>query len=162
MLLNMRRMRVSRLSSSAVDTVPPLSIGPGSASVLPEGPRRFHHRARPPNAEPLFGGTHNMLSAEGCRQRRERFWQQAAFLSQDAVLLGQPFHLMYLANFHVDPFSLGGGFGGALLLRRDGHATLIHDNRLPASVKEAHVDATQVIPWYDGQSPGHGPRQLAL
>jgi Xaa-Pro aminopeptidase len=69
---------------------------------------------------------------------------------------------MYLANFHVDPFSLGGDFGGVLLLRPDGHAKLIHDNRLPASVKEAHVEETVVVPWYDGQSPGRGPRRLAL
>jgi Xaa-Pro aminopeptidase len=69
---------------------------------------------------------------------------------------------MYLANFTVDPFSLGGGFGGWLHMRSDGHATLIHDNRLPASVNQAHVDGRQVITWYDGQSPGHGPRQLAL
>jgi Xaa-Pro aminopeptidase len=103
-----------------------------------------------------------MLSAEGCRQRRQRFWQQATFLKQDAVLLAQPMHLMYLANFWVDPFSLGGGFGGYLLLRRDGHATLIHDQRLPKSVQEAHADATEVVKWYDGQSPGVGPRQLAL
>lgn len=103
-----------------------------------------------------------MLSAEGCRQRRQRFWQQATFLTQDAVLLAQPMHLMYLANFYVDPFSLGGGFSGYLLLRRDGHATLIHDKRLPASVQEAHVDQREVVVWYDGQSPGRGPRQLAL
>ncbi len=103
-----------------------------------------------------------LLSAEGCHQRRQRFWQEASFLTEDRVLIGQPIHLMYLANFYVDPFSLGGGFGGYLLLRRDGHATLIHDNRLPASVKEAHVDVREVVNWYDGQSPGHEPRQLAL
>src|SRR5690606_33409957 len=41
-------------------------------------------------------------------------------------------------------------------------ARLLHDNRLPASVKQAHADETTVVPWYDGQSPGRGPRQLAL
>jgi Xaa-Pro dipeptidase len=69
---------------------------------------------------------------------------------------------MYLANFHVDPFSSGAGFGGYLLLRRDGQAKLLHDNRLPPSVKEAHVEERTVVPWYDGQSPARGPRQLAL
>src|SRR5262249_29175171 len=71
-------------------------------------------------------------------------------------------HLMYLANFYVDSFSLGGGFGGILLLRNDGHATIIHDNRLPKSVEEAHVDGRRAVTWYDGQSPAHGPRQLAV
>ena len=69
---------------------------------------------------------------------------------------------MYLANFWVDPFSLGAGFGGYLLLRRDGHAKLLHDNRVPASVEQAHVDERRAVPWYDGQSPARGPRQLAV
>jgi Xaa-Pro aminopeptidase len=69
---------------------------------------------------------------------------------------------MYLANFHVDPFSLGAGFGGYLLLRNDGQARLLHDNRLPKSVEQAHVEERRVVTWYDGQSPGKGPRQLAL
>src|SRR5262249_52362356 len=64
--------------------------------------------------------------------------------------------------FHVDPFSLGAGFGGILLVRKDGHAKLLHDNRLPKSVQEAHVEERRVVDWYDGQSPGQGPRQLAL
>jgi len=104
-----------------------------------------------------------MLTAEGCRQRRLRFWERLEpRLDGDHVRLSDPLHLMYLANFHVDPFSLGGGFGGVLLLRRDGHAKLLHDNRLPKSVEEAHVEERVVVPWYDGQSPAHGPRQLAL
>jgi Xaa-Pro aminopeptidase len=78
-------------------------------------------------------------------------------------MLADPIHLMYLANFFVDPFSLGAGFGGLLVLRPDdGHTTLIYNDRLPQSVEQAHVDERYVIPWYDGQSPGHGPRQLAL
>ncbi len=79
----------------------------------------------------------------------------------DYLLLADPIHLMYLANFFVDPFSLGGGFRGYLLLRRDGYTKLIHENRLPDSVNEAHVDERRVVPWYDAQSPAHGPRQLA-
>jgi hypothetical protein len=104
-----------------------------------------------------------MLTAEGCRARRQRFWQSLDPRPEsDHLRLADPIHLMYLANFHVDPFSLGAGFGGYLLVRQDGHAKLIHDNRLPASVEQAHVEERVVVPWYDGQSPGHGPRQLAL
>jgi Xaa-Pro aminopeptidase len=104
-----------------------------------------------------------MLTAEGCRARRERFWQQLQPRPEgDHLRLGDPLHLMYLANFHVDPFSLGAGFGGVLLLRKDGHAKLIHDNRLPRTVEQAHVEERAVVNWYDGQSPGKGPRQLAL
>jgi Xaa-Pro dipeptidase len=103
-----------------------------------------------------------MLTAEGCRRRRERLWHRLdPKPDSDHLRLADPIHLMYLANFHVDPFSLGGGFGGVLLLRNDGHAKLLHDNRLPESASEAHVEEVVVVPWYDGQSPAHGPRQLA-
>ena len=104
-----------------------------------------------------------MLTAEGCKQRRKRFWQNLGkAFSGDRVLLADPHHLVYFANFHVDPFSLGADFGGLLELRRDGSATLWYDNRLPKSVEEAHVDERKVVPWYDGQSPGKGPRRLAV
>jgi Xaa-Pro aminopeptidase len=77
-------------------------------------------------------------------------------------VLADPIHLRYLANFHVDPFSLGADFGGLLAVRPDGHATLYHDGRLPESVQAAHADRREVIPWYDGQTPGRGPRRLAV
>ena len=104
-----------------------------------------------------------MLTAEGCRGRRQRLWQQLQPPpDSDHLRLADPIHLAYLANFSVDPFSLGAGFGGYLLVRNDGHAKLIHDNRVPKSVEQAHVEDRTVVPWYDGKSPGRGPRQLAL
>jgi Xaa-Pro aminopeptidase len=104
-----------------------------------------------------------MLTAEGCRARRTRLW--AALRGRADVselVLADPIHLRYLANFHVDPFSLGAESGGILVVRPDGHATLYHDRRLPESVQAAHVDRREVIPWYDGHTPGQGPRRLAL
>ncbi len=101
-----------------------------------------------------------MLTAEGCRARRERILERVR--PAQALLLADPIHLRYLANFHVDPFSLGADYGGFLLLHPDGRTRLFHDNRLPASAKEAHVDAVEVVPWYDGQTPGRGPRRLIL
>ena len=72
------------------------------------------------------------LTAEGCRRRRRRLWQTLPSRTVgDALLLGDPLHLRYLAGFHVDPFSLAGGFGGLLLLRRDGPSTLFIDTRWP-------------------------------
>ncbi len=104
-----------------------------------------------------------MLTAEGCRQRRVKLWQELdPPPDADYLLLADPIHLMYLANFWVDPFSLGAGFGGYLLVRKDGHAKLLHENRLPKSVEQAHVEERRAVMWYDGQSPGHGPRQLAV
>ena len=102
-----------------------------------------------------------MLTAEGCRQRRCRLWQELdPKPDSDYLLLGDPIHLMYLASFWVDPISLGSGFRGYLIVRRDGHAKLIHENRLPASVEDAHVEERRVVEWYDGQSPAAGPGSL--
>src|SRR5262245_25542251 len=104
-----------------------------------------------------------MLTADGCRARRTRLWAALrGKVDVPALVLADPIHLRYLANFYVDPFSLGADFGGLLVIRPDGHATIYHDRRLPDSVKAAHVDQTEVIPWYDGQTPGHGPRRLVL
>jgi Xaa-Pro aminopeptidase len=104
-----------------------------------------------------------MLSPEGCRQRRERFWQRLGRQFEgDHVRLADPLHLTYLANFYVDPVSLNAGFGGSLILRRDGHARLLHDDRQGAYAAAAHVDERTQVPWYDGRSPGKGPRQIAL
>lgn len=104
-----------------------------------------------------------MLTADGCRERRRRLWERIGkSVTGDRILLGDPIHLMYLANFHVDPFSLGADYTGLLELRRDGGTTLWHDSRLPKSVDEAHIDDRKVVTWYDGQSPGKGPRRMAL
>jgi len=103
-----------------------------------------------------------MLTAEGCRQRRQRFWDAAGFPNRvSLVVLSDPTHLRYLANCYISPISLGGDATAALILARDGSTKLIHDNRVPSSVKLAHVDEQVAAPWYDGQSPAHGPRQLA-
>jgi hypothetical protein len=104
-----------------------------------------------------------MLTAEGCRRRRKRLWERLDPPPEsDHLRLTDPVHLTYLANFFVDPFSLGAGFGGCLLLRSDGYGKLLHEDRLPDSVKEAHADEVVEVPWYDAQSPARGPRQLAL
>ena len=45
-----------------------------------------------------------MLSATGCSQRRQRFWQQLdPPPDSDHLILSDPIHLAYLANFWVDP-----------------------------------------------------------
>ena len=104
-----------------------------------------------------------MLTAHGCRLRRERFWQRLGHeFTGDHVRLADPIHLTYLANFHVEPISLNAGFGASLILRRDGHTRLIHDDCQASYAAAAHVDERTVAPWYDGRSPGKGPRQLAL
>jgi Xaa-Pro aminopeptidase len=104
-----------------------------------------------------------MLTADGCRQRRQRLWSLLdPRPNTDHLRLADPIHLNYLTGFCVDPISLNAGFGAAVLVRPDGHARLLCDNRLKSYAEAAHVDDRVLVPWYDGQSPGIGPRQLAL
>lgn len=101
-----------------------------------------------------------MLTAEGCRGRRQRLLDRLT--PAHPLLLADPLNLRYLANFYVDPFSLGADYGGLLLIQPDGRTTLYHDNRLPKSVEAAHADERVPVKWYDGKSPGDGPRRLIL
>src|SRR5438034_9996695 len=102
-----------------------------------------------------------MLTAEGCRRRRRRLWDRLDPRPEsDHLRLADPIHLMYLAGFHVDPFSLGAGFGGYLLLRRDGRAKLLYDNRLPPSAASAHVEDRVIINWYDVRYPARDPSSM--
>ncbi|MFO0822905.1 MAG: Xaa-Pro peptidase family protein [Gemmataceae bacterium] len=101
-----------------------------------------------------------MLTAEGCRTRRQRLLEQLSV--KEPLVLADPVHLRYLANFYVEPFSLGADFGGLVVIRPDGRTTLHHDNRLPKTVELAHVDERIPIRWYDGQEPEQGTRQLML
>lgn len=99
-----------------------------------------------------------MLTADGCRGRIARFLDRLR--PTEPILLGDPLHLCYFANAYWDPFSLGADFGGALLLRPDGHATLLYDSRAPKSVDAAFADEREITKWYDGQTPGRGIRRL--
>lgn len=101
-----------------------------------------------------------MLTAEGCRGRRQRFLQKLG--ATQHVVLADPLHLRYFANFHVDGISMSAGFGGLLVIRPDGHATLFHDHKLPKSVELAQVDERKPLPWYTGQAPETGPRRMVL
>src|SRR5581483_3306206 len=101
-----------------------------------------------------------MLTAEGCRARRQRFLERLKPTA--AVVLADPLHLRYFANFYVEPMSLGADFGGLLVIRPDGHTTLYHDNRLPRTAELAHADERVPVTWYTGQEPGRGPRGMVL
>jgi len=101
-----------------------------------------------------------MLTVEGCRGRVRRLLERSK--PQTPLVLADPLHLRYFANFHVDPFSLGADFGGLLHIQPDGRTTLVHDHRLPGSVDLSHVDLREVVKWYDGVSPGQGPRRMVL
>ena len=103
-----------------------------------------------------------MLTAEGCRQRRIRLWERLdPKPPSDHLRLGDAIHLAYLANFHVDPISLGAGFGGSFFAA--GRSRDVDSRKpVPNRLEEAHVDERKVVNWYDSQAPASGPRQLAV
>jgi Xaa-Pro dipeptidase len=105
-----------------------------------------------------------MLTAEGCLNRRQRLWEKVGASSGLPLLvLNDPIHLRYFANLYVEPFSLGADFGALLAIKPDGSATLAYDSRIAAgSIKQVHAEELISIPWYDGKTPGQGPRRSIL
>ncbi len=101
-----------------------------------------------------------MLTPDGCRTRVNRLL--AALRPAAPLLLADPLHLRYFANAHADPFSLGADFGGLLKIDPDGRTTLLYDHRAPKSYDLAFADERVTTKWYDGQTPGQGPRRLIL
>jgi Xaa-Pro aminopeptidase len=92
-----------------------------------------------------------MLTRDGCLSRRARLWA-ALPESVEWVLIADPRHVQYLANFWVPPFSFSGGERGLLLLERAGRATLCADNfAIRSAVHDPYVDREIVGPWYDHQ-----------
>ncbi len=101
-----------------------------------------------------------MLTATGCRQRRQRLLDRMK--PTHALVLTDPIHLRYLANFHVDAISQHADFGGLLVIQPDGQTKLFHDSKMPKSVELAHVDERIPVAWYTGQEAAHGPRRMSL
>lgn len=102
-----------------------------------------------------------MLDKDLCKNRREAFLASMDNPTNPLVL-AEPNHLRWLAGFHVDPFSLGSGFGGLLVLKPDATCIVFHDNRLPDSVNFCVAEEQIKINWYDGLSFPKGPRSLAI
>ena len=93
-----------------------------------------------------------MLTADGCRDRRARLWA-ALETKPDWILLSEPRHLMYFANFYATPFIFRTQNAGALLiLGADGTSTLLTDNMLNVFAEKAHVDVRLVAEWYNGRT----------
>lgn len=91
-----------------------------------------------------------MLTANGCRDRRARLWG-ALEEKPDWILLSEPRHLMYFANFYAPPFTFRTQNASALLvLGADGTSALIADNMLKTYADKAHVDDRIVAEWYTG------------
>jgi len=91
-----------------------------------------------------------MLTAEGCAGRRARLWG-ALPRPCDLLVVGDPAHLIYLANFAPSPFSFRSADAGAVLILEPGRSTLVADNLCGPYLDEAHVDEVVAPAWYEGK-----------
>ena len=92
-----------------------------------------------------------MLTREGCLARRQRLWN-ALDEKPDWILISDPQHLTYLANYWPSPFVFRTANARALLaLGRDGSAVLFADSMVRAYADEAYVDEIVAPVWYTGR-----------
>lgn len=90
-----------------------------------------------------------MLTREGCLARQKRVWDLVP-ADVEWLLVADPRHLQYLANFAVQTLSFSGGERGWLLLQRGGGSTLLGDNfAIRAAASTPFVDNEIVEKWYD-------------
>jgi Xaa-Pro aminopeptidase len=97
-----------------------------------------------------------MPTAEGCRSRRTRLWERVRRTpggeAVRAILVTDPRHLVYLADYYPTPFVFRShGQTAALLLQADGAAVLFADANCRPFADEAHVDERVLFSWYDGK-----------
>jgi Xaa-Pro dipeptidase len=94
-----------------------------------------------------------MLTAEGCKARRDRLFAALLPYHCEVLIIGDPASLVYLANYVPSPFEFRTVESSALLLLEPGRATLIGDNLLQPFLDKAHVDEAFAPTWYDGNRP---------
>lgn len=92
-----------------------------------------------------------MLTPEGCALRRKRLWD-ALPEPCDALVLADPQHLIYFANYAQSPFVFRSADAGALLILEPGKATLVSDNIAKSFWEQAAVDEVVAPVWYNGKS----------
>ena len=89
-----------------------------------------------------------MLTEQGCRARRERLWKETKG-ALAWIVVTEPRHLMYFANFRASPFVLNSQeAGAALILGRDGSAILVADNVQESFSTAAFADDKISPLWY--------------
>jgi Xaa-Pro aminopeptidase len=91
-----------------------------------------------------------MLTAQGCRARRERLWK-ALPVECDALVIGDTAHLVYFAGYAPSPFVFRTVESAALLVLEPGRATLVADDMLGPFVSGSLVDERVAPVWYDGR-----------
>jgi Xaa-Pro aminopeptidase len=102
-----------------------------------------------------------MLSAEGCALRRARFWK-ALERPCDTVIISDPRHLVYFANYYASPFVFRSAGAMAVLVMEPGSATLCGDNVAQPFLEASHVDRVATAQWYDGVRSARARRECVI
>lgn len=96
-----------------------------------------------------------MLTPEGIAARRERLWG-ALPRPCDALIITDPSHLIYFANFATSPFEFRAIDACASLILWPDRSLLVADNLLKPYAQQALVDEFLSPIWYEGKrSAGH-------
>jgi Xaa-Pro aminopeptidase len=97
-----------------------------------------------------------MLTEEGCLARRRRLWNEIQG-DVEWMVVTEPQHLTYFANFCPSPFVFNSqGAAAALILGRDGTAVLIADNVQEPFLEPAFATEKNSPLWYRCvESAGH-------
>src|SRR5262245_28072028 len=97
-----------------------------------------------------------MLTEPGCEGRRKRLWHEAPSVVE-WIIITEPRHLTYFANFFPSPFTFNSqGAAAALILGRNGTAILIADNVQEAFLEPAFATEKIAPLWYRCvESAGH-------
>src|SRR5262249_40827653 len=91
-----------------------------------------------------------MLTADGCAGRRRRL-REALPAPCDLILVADPQHLIYLADYAPSPFAFRANDAAALLVLGLDGATLVADNLMRPDLDAAHVDRVEALAWYEGK-----------
>lgn len=91
-----------------------------------------------------------MLTTEGCAARRKRLWDSLPSPC-DLILITEPHHLIYFANFVQSPFVFRSCEASAVLAMLPDRAILFADNVQKAFSAKAHVDEVSTVEWYNGK-----------
>jgi Xaa-Pro aminopeptidase len=93
-----------------------------------------------------------MLTPQGCVSRRDRLFH-ALPDPCDFLLIGDPAHLIYFANYVPSPFEFRTVEASALLILEPSKTILVGDNLLEPYLAKAHADEVVAPTWYDGSGP---------
>ena len=102
-----------------------------------------------------------MLTSEGCKARRDRLWK-ALPSACEALVVADPSHLIYFADFDPSPFVFRSVESGGILLLTPGRASLVADDMLGPFVEAAKVDHRVTPTWYDGAHSAPNRRSLLV